>query len=95
MSQQERFTGCVKWFNAVKGFGFIGTTEKTTNWPKKLEEDVFVHYTGISDSGYKKLNEGDVVEFSVEEGNNHRLQAVQVVNLSDDKAKSTNEQRTN
>jgi CspA family cold shock protein len=52
--------GTVKWFNGDKGYGFI-TQE---NGP-----DVFVHYSAISDTtGYKSLNEGDPVEFSVTQG---------------------------
>jgi CspA family cold shock protein len=51
--------GTVKWFNAAKGFGFI---QRTTG------EDVFVHFRAISGSGYKTLNEGDQVQFDVEQG---------------------------
>jgi CspA family cold shock protein len=52
--------GTVKWFNGDKGYGFI-TQE---NGP-----DVFVHYSAITDTtGYKSLNEGDQVEFSVTQG---------------------------
>lgn len=51
--------GTVKWFNASKGFGFIG---------REKAADVFVHYTGIAGDGYKSLNEGDHVEFEVVEG---------------------------
>lgn len=51
--------GKVKWFNASKGFGFIG---------RDRAPDVFVHYTGITGNGYKSLNEGDKVEFEVVQG---------------------------
>ena len=51
--------GTVKWFNAVKGYGFISRTEG---------EDVFVHFKEISGDGYKSLNEGDGVEFNVAQG---------------------------
>ncbi|MCI0484873.1 MAG: cold-shock protein [candidate division NC10 bacterium] len=51
--------GTVKWFNATKGFGFIA---------RASGEDVFVHFNAITASGYKSLNEGDVVEFNVEKG---------------------------
>jgi cold shock protein len=51
--------GTVKWFNAAKGFGFIA---------RASGEDVFVHFNAISASGYKTLNEGDKVEFEVEQG---------------------------
>jgi cold shock protein len=51
--------GTVKWFNASKGFGFI---------TREGQEDIFVHYKSIEAKGYKSLNEGDVVEFDVEDG---------------------------
>ena len=52
--------GKVKWFNDQKGFGFIV--------PEEGGADVFVHYTGISGSGYRSLAEGQPVEFEIEEG---------------------------
>jgi len=51
--------GTVKWFNGAKGYGFISRTNG---------EDVFVHFRAINAGGYKTLNEGDKVEFNVEEG---------------------------
>jgi CspA family cold shock protein len=56
----DRYRGTVKWFNAVKGYGFIGREDG--------QEDVFVHYTAIQAEGYRKLEEGQQVEFSVESG---------------------------
>ncbi|WP_018733338.1 cold-shock protein [Salinispora oceanensis] len=53
-------TGTVKWFNAEKGFGFI---EQDGGGP-----DVFVHYSSISMSGYRELNEGQKVDFDVTQG---------------------------
>ncbi len=57
----DRVTGTVKWFNAAKGYGFIAY---------EGGRDLFVHYSAIQDAGngYRTLNEGDVVEFNVEEG---------------------------
>lgn len=52
--------GVVKWFNPTKGFGFISPAEGTS--------DLFVHYSDIQGEGYKRLNEGDKVEFEVIEG---------------------------
>jgi len=51
--------GTVKWFNASKGYGFI---------QREAGEDVFVHYKSILSDGYKTLNQGDRVQFEVEEG---------------------------
>lgn len=56
----ERETGTVKWFNATKGFGFI---ERPGG-----QDDVFVHYSAISGTGYRSLNEGQEVEFTVVDG---------------------------
>lgn len=65
----DRITGTVKWFNAAKGYGFLGRDEG---------EDVFVHYTAIQMDGYRRLEQGQMVEFSVEEGPKG-LQAVNVI----------------
>ena len=51
--------GTVKWFNDKKGFGFIDGGDG---------EDVFVHFSQIEGEGYRKLDEGDVVEYEVEQG---------------------------
>ena len=56
-------TGKVKWFNAEKGFGFIETPGSP---------DVFAHFSAIQSSGFKKLNEGDEVEFEVEAGQGNK-----------------------
>jgi len=65
----ERLTGTVKWFNATKGYGFIGHDGG---------EDVFVHFSAIQMDGYRKLEAEQQVEFSVEEGP-RGLQAANVV----------------
>ena len=54
----ERIVGTVKWFSSVKGYGFI---------TRDRGDDVFVHYTAIQADGFRKLEEGQRVEFSVEE----------------------------
>ena len=59
-----RYFGVVKWFSSEKGYGFIEWKD-TANPDGK---DIFVHYSGISASGYKRLYEGQKVEFSVEKG---------------------------
>jgi CspA family cold shock protein len=55
----ERVTGRVKWFNGTKGFGFI---------EQDGGADVFVHYSAIQGDGFRNLEEGQQVEFSVEQG---------------------------
>ena len=51
--------GTVKWFNESKGFGFLARDDG---------DDVFVHYSSIQSSGFKSLNEGQSVEFEVQDG---------------------------
>ena len=52
--------GTVKWFNAEKGFGFIA--------PDDNSADVFVHFSAIQGSGYRSLDEGQAVTYTVERG---------------------------
>ena len=51
--------GTVKWFNEKKGFGFLSREDG---------DDVFVHYTAIQSTGFKNLQEGQNVEFEVQDG---------------------------
>ncbi len=53
-------TGTVKWFSNEKGYGFIEQSGGGS--------DVFCHFSAISGNGYRSLNEGDKVEFEVEQG---------------------------
>jgi cold shock protein len=68
----ERLMGTVKWFNATKGYGFIGRDDG---------EDVFVHFSALEMEGYRRLKEGQKVEFSVEQGPKG-LQAARVIPLA-------------
>ena len=55
----ERITGTVKWFNGGKGYGFLS---------QEGGEDVFVHFSAIQGEGFRNLEEGQRVEFSIQKG---------------------------
>jgi CspA family cold shock protein len=63
--------GTVKWFNAEKGYGFIQVDGG---------DDVFVHYSAIQGEGFKTLEEGQLVEFDITQGN-RGPQAANVIKL--------------
>ncbi|MGA4980262.1 cold-shock protein [Streptomyces cinereoruber] len=52
--------GTVKWFNGEKGFGFIS--------PDEDGPEVFVHYSAISGSGFRNLEENQRVQYEVQQG---------------------------
>lgn len=68
----EKVFGTVKWFNESKGFGFIAQDNGG--------QDVFAHYSAITGSGFKTLNEGQKVSFILTEGQKG-LQAEQIEKL--------------
>jgi len=55
----DRVRGTVKWFNNSKGYGFLAPENGN---------DVFVHFSAITGDGYRTLEEGQTVEFSIEQG---------------------------
>ena len=55
----DREVGTVKWFNSTKGFGFI---------ERENDKDVFVHYSEIQTEGFRTLEDGQKVEFTVTDG---------------------------
>jgi CspA family cold shock protein len=67
----ERVTGTVKWFNGSKGYGFIS---------REGGDDVFVHHSAIQAEGFRNLQEGQRVEFTIE-SDPKGLRAAQVVAL--------------
>ena len=67
----DRINGTVKWFNGTKGYGFLA---------RDGGEDVFVHFSAIQGEGFKNLQEGQKVEFTVEQGPKG-LQAAEVRRL--------------
>jgi len=73
MEERSRIQGTVRWFSRVKGYGFIQ--------PDGQEKDVFVHFSAIKGEGYRNLNEGQRVLFSVED-TEKGPQAVEVEGLA-------------
>ena len=73
MEERARLQGTVRWFSRVKGYGFIQ--------PDGQEKDVFVHFSAIKGEGYRNLNEGQRVLFSVED-TDKGPQAVEVEGLT-------------
>ena len=59
--------GTVKWFDSVKGFGFIA--------PEDGSKDAFVHISAVERAGLSGLNEGQTVEFDLEPGRNGKASA--------------------
>jgi CspA family cold shock protein len=55
--KKQRFSGIVKWYNGVKGYGFIKRDDE--------EKDIFVHFSAIKNSGLKQLKEGEQFTFEV------------------------------
>jgi CspA family cold shock protein len=70
---EERLTGKVKWFNTTKGYGFIQNDE--------ISGDIFVHYSMIRGEGFRTLQEGQKVEFTLME-NESGKQAKDVIVIS-------------
>lgn len=60
-------TGTVKWFNSVKGYGFIE--------PDEGGADAFVHISAVERAGLSTLNEGQKVQYDLEQGNNGKSAA--------------------
>ncbi|RIK10141.1 MAG: cold-shock protein [Acidobacteria bacterium] len=67
-------SGVVKWFSSERGFGFISST--------KVDEDVFVRYTGIEGEGFRSLEKGEKVEFEIAPDRDGKPEAVSVRRLS-------------
>jgi CspA family cold shock protein len=67
----DRVQGSVKWFNEKKGFGFI---------EREDGDDVFVHFSAISGDGFRTLEEGQRVEFAIQQGPKG-LQAADVIKI--------------
>ncbi len=60
MHSMGQYKGTVKWFDNLKGYGFIG---------RENDSDVFVHFSSILKDGYRTLKEGDEVLFDIVQGN--------------------------
>ncbi len=59
LEEQKMMNGTVKWFNSEKGFGFITGEDG---------KDVFVHFSQINKDGFKSLEEGEAVSFTIAQG---------------------------
>ena len=75
--EANRMDGTVKWFSRVKGYGFIA--------PDDGGKEIFVHFSGIEGEGYRNLEEGQKVTYTVEE-TPKGPQAVSVRAVTEDKA---------
>jgi len=75
--ESNRMTGTVKWFSRVKGYGFLA--------PDDGGKEIFVHFSGIEGEGYRNLEEGQKVTYTVEE-TPKGPQAVSVRAVAEDKA---------
>ncbi|TXT67379.1 MAG: Cold shock-like protein [Promethearchaeota archaeon] len=67
MSDGDKLNGFVKWFDAKKGYGFIQVIDGADG-----DEDVFVHYSNIEMDGFRKLDQGDEVEFVLQKNENDK-----------------------
>ncbi|MFZ6031056.1 MAG: cold-shock protein [Chloroflexota bacterium] len=67
----QRIAGTIKWYNTTKGYGFIG---------RENGDDVFLHSSAVVGSGFRTLEKGQRVEFSIEE-NPKGVQAANVIPL--------------
>jgi cold shock CspA family protein len=66
----DKSKGTVKWFDTLKGFGFIA--------PEDGSPDIFVHQTAINTEGFRSLADGEVVEYKVEDDGTGRKKAIDV-----------------
>jgi len=82
MADNEEREGYVKWFDAKKGYGFIQVSDGEDD-----EDDVFVHYSNIDMEGFKKLDMGDKVKFTLKknEDNDKGPEALNVEILAKDR----------
>lgn len=67
----NKVRGTVKWFNRMKGYGFVESPE--------VSKDVFIHHTGILGEGRKNLWEGDRVEFELADNGDKGFKAIGLV----------------
>jgi CspA family cold shock protein len=71
MSAGNMTTGTVKWFNPTKGYGFIA--------PEDGGKDIFVHISAVQKAGLRNLNEGQKLDFELEQQQNGRTAAINLL----------------
>ena len=79
MSQGKKVTGTCKWFNSIKGFGFLAVDDGS--------EDVFVHQSEIHAEGFRNLAEGEKLEFEIVDQDNGKKKAIKVTGPNGDYVK--------
>ena len=79
MSQAKKVTGTCKWFNSVKGYGFLAVDDGS--------EDVFVHQSEIHAEGFRNLAEGEKLEFEIVDQDNGKKKAIKVTGPNGDYVK--------
>lgn len=82
-----KYIGTVAWFNARKGYGFLTPEEQG-------EKDIFIHWSGIDMQGYKQLQAGDTVEYTLKDSPKGIIASdIKLLKSSEQPAKDPTEQK--
>ncbi|MHA1688931.1 MAG: cold shock domain-containing protein [Promethearchaeota archaeon] len=82
-----KLKGHVKWFDLKRGFGFISPLNEdgSVSLDKDNSKDIFVHFSNIQMNGFKKLDQGDIVEFEIRESKAKGPEAINVKCIAKDR----------